>query len=227
MNKRVRNNKSSEFDSFLKTLSSISLTESFGTKIDTIVRHILYLKSSDPLVKVLVFSQWEQVLEIITKSMDIHKISWLRIEHSSRKKIKKGKEVIEFQNNPDITCFLLNSKSQSSGLTLIAASHIFIVEPILSGLDQQGIYISGHLLLAINRIHRIGQTKETFVWRYVICDTIEERLLGFLGSSSGISLSLIEEQRNSSNLKVFRDEKSDEEILMKVIGLSPLVNPDG
>lgn len=106
--------------------------------MDTIVRHIIHLKATDPYVKVLLFSQWEQVLELMTKSLDLNKITWIRIEDSRRKKMHKGKAVVEFQNNSNITVFLLNSKSQSSGLTLVAASHVFIIEPILSGMDQQG-----------------------------------------------------------------------------------------
>ena len=137
--KQPRKKRCTEFDSLLKDLSAINLSESFGTKLDTIVKHIIHLKSIDPLVKVLIFSQWEQVLEIMTKSLDLNRIPWIRIEHSSKKRMHKGKSVVEFQNNPNISAFLLNSKSQSSGLTLVAASHVFIIEPILSGLDKQGI----------------------------------------------------------------------------------------
>jgi E3 ubiquitin-protein ligase SHPRH len=186
-----------EFDSFLDLLSSINLPESFGTKLDTIVRHIIHLKTLDPLVKVLIFSQWEQVLELLTKSLDLNHVSWIRMENNHR--MHKGKAVVEFQNDANLTAFLLNSKSQSSGLTLVAASHVFIVEPILSGLDQQ----------AINRVHRIGQTKPTFVWRYIIYDTVEERIWEMLESNV---------EKNHSWLENEEEERGDE-ILRRTIGL--------
>lgn len=165
--------------------------------MDTIVRHIIHLKTLDPLVKVLIFSQWEQVLELLTKSLDLNHISWIRMEHNH--KMHKGKAVVEFQNNATLTAFLLNSKSQSSGLTLVAASHVFIVEPILSGLDQQ----------AINRVHRIGQTKPTFVWRYIINDTVEERIWEMLESNV---------EKNHSWLENEAEERGDE-VLRRTIGL--------
>jgi len=62
---------------------------------------------------------------------------------------------------------LLNLKQGAEGLTLVHATHVFMVEPVMNnGLDQQ----------AINRIHRVGQTRQTFVWRYLIEDTIEMKL---------------------------------------------------
>jgi E3 ubiquitin-protein ligase SHPRH len=61
--------------------------------------------------------------------------------------------------NNGIMCFMLNSHSQSSGLTLLAATHVFLIEPLLNiGLELQ----------ATHRVHRIGQEKETFVWKYII-----------------------------------------------------------
>jgi SNF2 family DNA or RNA helicase len=119
------------------------------------------------------------------------------MEHNH--KMHKGKAVVEFQNNATLTAFLLNSKSQSSGLTLVAASHVFIVEPILSGLDQQ----------AINRVHRIGQTKPTFVWRYIINDTVEERIWEMLESNV---------EKNHSWLENEAEERGDE-VLRRTIGL--------
>lgn len=119
------------------------------------------------------------------------------MEHNYR--MHKGKAVVEFSNDPTLTAFLLNSRSQSSGLTLVAASHVFIVEPILSGLDQQ----------AINRIHRIGQTKQTYVWRYIMSDTVEERLFDILETNQDKNLSWLENEG---------DERGDE-ILRGAIGI--------
>ena len=62
---------------------------------------------------------------------------------------------------------LLNVKSGAEGLTLVEATHVFMVEPLLHcGMDAQ----------AINRVHRIGQTSKTYVHRYIIDDTIEVKI---------------------------------------------------
>lgn len=47
------------------------------------------------------------------------------------------------------------------------ATHVFLLEPLLN-LQQEA--------QAVNRVHRIGQTRPTFVHRYVIRDTVEEKL---------------------------------------------------
>ncbi|KAJ3000163.1 hypothetical protein HDV02_000446 [Globomyces sp. JEL0801] len=81
----------------------------------------------------------------------------------TNRKVKKNKSsskpVTEFCENPHISALLLNAKSQSSGLTLIAATHVFLIEPML----QKGPELQ-------------GQTKPTFVWRYLINDTVEIEL---------------------------------------------------
>ena len=58
----------------------------------------------------------------------------------------------------------MNVKNGAEGLTIVEASHVYMVESMLNcGLDMQ----------AISRIHRIGQKQKTFVHRYVVADTVE------------------------------------------------------
>ena len=60
----------------------------------------------------------------------------------------------------------MNVKNGAEGLTITEANHVFLVEPILNcGLDMQ----------AISRIDRIGQTSKTFVHRYIVKNTVEEK----------------------------------------------------
>jgi SNF2 family DNA or RNA helicase len=53
------------------------------------------------------------------------------------------------------------------GLSLTNATHVFLLEPLLN-LEQEA--------QAVNRVHRVGQTRPTYVHRYVIRDTVEEKL---------------------------------------------------
>jgi E3 ubiquitin-protein ligase SHPRH len=155
---------------------NIPIEGSHGTKIDSLIRHILSILNQDPETKILCFSQWKTMLEIFGSALEKNNIGYIALEGqgwnpSSKRKInfrKQGKAVVEFNTNPHINVFMLNAKSQSSGLTLVCATHVFLIEPVLQkGLEQQ----------AINRVHRIGQTKPTFVWRYLIQDTIEDILV--------------------------------------------------
>ena len=62
---------------------------------------------------------------------------------------------------------LLNVKNGAEGLTILEATHIYMIEPLLNqGLDLQ----------AINRIHRVGQTSKTWVHRYIMRDSVEMKI---------------------------------------------------
>ena len=92
---------------------------------------------------------------------------------------------------------LLPLKSGANGLNLIEANHVVMVEPLLNvGVEHQ----------AINRVHRIGQTRETHVHRFLVEDTIEieianraEKKSETKSSSSSSSSSSNKRQRNVSS----------------------------
>ncbi|OZJ04165.1 hypothetical protein BZG36_03117 [Bifiguratus adelaidae] len=143
-------------------IQAVKIQPGYGAKLDTIVRHILYIKQTRG-EKCVVFSQWAQVLDLLHQSLVKNGVGCVKFW--DRKTQRQG--LIDFHNDPNKSVFLLHARSQSSGLTLVAAHHIFMCEPLISlGLESQ----------AINRVHRIGQTKETHVYWYICEDTIEERV---------------------------------------------------
>lgn len=77
------------------------------------------------------------------------------------------KHLASFKSNSLITALLLPISSGANGLNIIEAAHVILVEPILNPATE---------LQAIGRIHRIGQTKETTVHRFLVRDTIEDRM---------------------------------------------------
>ncbi|KAJ3320272.1 hypothetical protein HDV06_005416 [Boothiomyces sp. JEL0866] len=172
--KRIVNSVPTYSDQLLEKIQNIPIKGSNGVKFDSILKHILMIKEESPMVKIICFSQWKEVLEIFANALQQNGIGHISLEGKGWDPVqgkksnfmkRKGNSVIEFQTNPNVTVFMLNAKSQSSGLTLVSATHIFLIEPVL----QKGV-----IQQAINRVHRIGQEKETFVWQYVIQDTVEE-----------------------------------------------------
>ncbi|KAF9189604.1 hypothetical protein BGZ51_009423 [Haplosporangium sp. Z 767] len=137
----------------------LSIQDGYGSKIDSIVRHIAYLVREDPTIKCLVFSQWSNLLRLLEKSLFINRIGYVKLDGSSIKTAVK-----QFKEDQDKHVFMLHAKSQSAGLTLLSATHIFICEPLVNPVLQAQ---------AVSRVHRIGQTKETFVHYYLIRDTVE------------------------------------------------------
>lgn len=134
-------------------------------------------------------------MKMFAASLVKQKIGYITLEGTgwdsgTEKELRLGKQglaVSAFSENDNISCFLLHAKSQSAGLSLVQATHVFLLEPMIhKGLEDQ----------AIGRIHRIGrnesgtemanffiiitisgQTKPTFVWRYIIQGTVEEYLV--------------------------------------------------
>ncbi|KAF7960931.1 hypothetical protein EAE96_000603 [Botrytis aclada] len=145
----------------LSAIKSIELQDnnSFGTKIDTLARHILYLRESDPGAKSIVFSQFTEFLPVLASAFDA-----FRIGHSS---IDRPNGVEKFKNDPGTEVFLLHSRAHSAGLTLVNASNIFFCEPLLN----TAIALQGE-----SRVHRIGQKFETNIWVMVMGNTVDQSI---------------------------------------------------
>eukprot|EP00934_Nitzschia_sp_Nitz4_P001817 Nitzschia sp. Nitz4//scaffold202_size38995//10574//16522//NITZ4_007629-RA/size38995-snap-gene-0.90-mRNA-1//-1//CDS//3329541375//1817//frame0 len=133
---------------------------SWGTKVTAIVADLLVVSELGD--KCIVFSMWEDMLDILEEAMKLNGITFVRV--SSKSQI--GKAAKQFRT-PDCCVLLLNVKNGAEGLNLIEATHVFMIEPLLNcGLDSQ----------AIARCHRIGQTRKTFIHRYLVEDTIEMKI---------------------------------------------------
>ncbi|KAJ5157536.1 uncharacterized protein N7482_008636 [Penicillium canariense] len=143
----------------LKEITNIDLEGSFGTKVDTLARHIIWLREHDPGSKAIVFSQYKNFLVVLKRAFDRFGIV------SSSVDAPGGIE--KFKKDPAIECFLLHGKAQSSGLTLINATHVFLCEPLINTAIE---------LQAIARVHRIGQHRPTTVWMYLVSGTVEESI---------------------------------------------------
>lgn len=132
---------------------------SFGSKVDTICRHILWLRDHDPGSKAIIFSQYREFLEVLGRAFKQSGIAWTRFDE------KNGIE--KFKCDPAVECFLLDAKAQSAGLNLVVANHVFLCEPLINTAIE---------LQAIARVHRIGQQRATTVWMYLVADTVEETI---------------------------------------------------
>ena len=133
---------------------------SYGTKVTKVVEDILDVK--DLGEKAVLFSQWEDMLDIVEDALNLNKVHSVRCRSLAR----IGSALNEFRST-DCTVLMLNVKNGAEGLTLTEARHVFMLEPLLnSAMDAQ----------AINRICRIGQKHTTTVHRYVVEDTIETKI---------------------------------------------------
>lgn len=135
------------------------LVRSYGIKIDTIVRHVKYLRAQDPTAQVVVFSQWAPMLKMLDKALWENELGAVGIGNGGAAK---------FRQDPGLACFLLHAKSEAAGLTLVNACHVFLCEPLITTALE---------LQAISRIHRIGQTQPTTVWLFSVENSVEQAIL--------------------------------------------------
>ncbi|EEA20842.1 hypothetical protein TMatcc_000840 [Talaromyces marneffei ATCC 18224] len=143
----------------LQEIKDIDLPTSFGTKIDTLSRHLMWLREHDPGAKSIVFSQYRDFLGVLATAFSRFKIGYSSVE------AKDG--IQRFKEDPAAECFLLHARAHSSGLNLVNATHVFLCEPLINTAIE---------LQAIARVHRIGQHRPTTVWMYLVSDTVEESI---------------------------------------------------
>lgn len=148
----------------------IKIKENFGAKIDFVIKLILFLKLRDeaqnkPSPQILLYSQNIEFLKIITHILQLNNITYLE-GFQNKKNISTT--IDRFKTNSDITCLLLNVRTLGSGLNLLNAKHIFLLDPIINHGDE---------LQATSRNNRIGQTEETFVWNFMMMDSVEENIM--------------------------------------------------
>src|SRR5260221_5262908 len=80
----------------------------------------------------------------------------------------RQKHVERFQKDPDVSLFLISLKAGGVGLNLTAAEYVFLLDPWWNpAVEAQ----------AIDRAHRIGQSKRVFAYRLIAKDTVEEKVL--------------------------------------------------
>ncbi|XP_049511078.1 E3 ubiquitin-protein ligase SHPRH isoform X3 [Dermacentor silvarum] len=150
--------------------SRFSLKGSHTTKIGGIVETILEIKADDPDAKALVFTSWSIVIDVLKKALEENEVSYITLKPGPNFK----NNLALFRHDPSIMVLLLPLSLGAKGLNLTEATHVLLVEPILN---------LGEELQAIGRVHRIGQTRKTYIHRFMVKNTIEERIVDFLKSS--------------------------------------------
>ena len=117
--------------------------------------------------KALVFSQFLGMLALIKEKLQENNIPFDYFDGSTPPH-ERERAIQNFQTNDDSRVFLISLKAGGVGLNLTAADYVYIVDPWWNpAVEQQ----------AIDRTHRIGQTKNIFAYRMICKDTIEDKIL--------------------------------------------------
>lgn len=145
--------------------------------------------------KVLIFSQFLGMLGLIRAELEKQKIPFVYFDGSTTA-TEREKAIQKFQHEEDCRVFLISLKAGGIGLNLTAADYVYIVDPWWNpAVEQQ----------AIDRTHRIGQTKNIFAYRLICKDTIEEKMLILQERKRALASDLVSED-NALLKKLTKDD---------------------
>ncbi|UOQ64708.1 DEAD/DEAH box helicase [Hymenobacter volaticus] len=139
--------------------------ESYGqqsAKLDALLEEI---RNKAPQHKILVFSQFVTMLDLIKQELEMHHIPF---EYLTGQTKNRAATVNNFQQNEAVRVFLVSLKAGGTGLNLTEADYVYLVDPWWNpAVENQ----------AIDRSHRIGQDKKVVAVRLICPDTIEEKIM--------------------------------------------------
>jgi SNF2 family DNA or RNA helicase len=116
--------------------------------------------------KMLVFSQFTTMLELLAKDLDKRGIRYYTITGSTAK--EKRVELVNAFNTNDVPVFLISLKAGGTGLNLTGADVVIHYDPWWNVAAQNQ---------ATDRAHRIGQTKVVSVYKLIVKGSIEEKIV--------------------------------------------------
>ena len=149
--------------------------------------------------KVLVFSQFVQMLQIIRGWLQLTDIPFCYLDGTSKDRLD---QVDRFNNSPEIPIFLISLKAGGTGINLTSADYVIHYDPWWNpAVESQ----------ATDRTHRIGQTRQVFSYKLICQNTVEEKILKLQEMKRGVAEAVIPGQDTWKSLT-----KEDLEMLFEV-----------
>ena len=152
--------------------------ENHSIKLEELAREITENISNH---KALIFSQFLGMLALIKAKLEELGVKYEYFDGSTSAPDRE-KAIQSFQRDDSVRVFLISLKAGGVGLNLTAADYVYIVDPWWNpAVEQQ----------AIDRTHRIGQTKNIFAYRMICRDTIEDKIIQLQEKKRALAKELI------------------------------------
>jgi superfamily II DNA or RNA helicase len=167
-----------------------------SAKLDVLMEQLAAIREEGH--KALVFSQFTSLLAIVRRRLDRDKV---RYEYLDGATTNRQAHVEAFQNDPGCGLFLISLKAGGLGLNLTAAEYVFLLDPWWNpAVEAQ----------AVDRAHRIGQTRPVFAYRLIARDTVEEKVLQLQKTKRDLADAILSEDNS-----LIRDlKREDLELLL-------------
>lgn len=156
-------------------------------KLEFLIPHLNELVAEGH--KSLVFSQFTSMLSIVRQHLDKSGIDYEYLDGQTR---DRQRRVNRFQEDDDCKVFLISLKAGGLGLNLTAADYVFLLDPWWNpAVEAQ----------AIDRAHRVGQTRTVFAYRMICRDTVEEKIAELQKKKRDLADAILDGGDQSSILK--------------------------
>lgn len=137
-----------------------------SSKIEAMLK-LLTAQGQAEGTKTVVFSQWTSFLNLVEPHLQQNGIGYARID-GKMNSVKRDNSIHAFSNDPNCTVLLASLSVCSVGLNLVAANQAILSDSWWApAIEDQ----------AVDRVYRLGQKRETTVWRLVMEGSIEDRVL--------------------------------------------------
>ncbi|KAK5655714.1 hypothetical protein OQA88_5251 [Cercophora sp. LCS_1] len=151
-----------------------------SSKVVALIDHLRNLRRENPTIKSVIFSQFTSFLSILEPVLARANMRFLRLDGSMAQKARAA-VLTEFKESTKFTVLLISLKAGGVGLNLTSAKRVFMMDPWWSfAIEAQ----------AIDRVHRMGQEDEVKVYRFIVKNSIEERMLKIQERKKFIATSL-------------------------------------
>ncbi|HEY0985068.1 SNF2-related protein [Schlesneria sp. T3-172] len=159
-----------------------STPDDSSAKLDVLIPHLEELLEEKH--KTLVFSQFTSMLSIVRQALDKKGIVYEYLDGQTR---DRKERVERFQSDENCGVFLISLKAGGLGLNLTSADYVFILDPWWNpAVETQ----------AIDRAHRVGQTRQVFAYRLICKNTVEEKIAELQKAKRELADAILE-QNNS------------------------------
>ncbi|KAI0363945.1 hypothetical protein BV20DRAFT_975060 [Pilatotrama ljubarskyi] len=168
---RGRRNDSEEKEPGQPNAHLLNMWKQGGSNVESsakMMRMVEYLKEWESTGdKTIVFSQWTSMLDLCEQIFARHGIRSLRYDGSMNREAREY-TLSQFRRAGGVKVILVSIKCGGVGLNLVSANRVINLDLAWNYATESQAY---------DRVHRLGQEKEVFVKRFVIRDSIEERML--------------------------------------------------
>ncbi|KAL8696081.1 MAG: hypothetical protein Q9201_007834 [Fulgogasparrea decipioides] len=172
-----------------------------SSKVEALIK-ILKASRGKEGNKVVIFSQWTSFLNIIQHQLDEQGWKYARID-GSMKANQRDAAMAALSEDPECRIMLASLAVCSVGLNLVAANHVIMADSwwapsievsLLTLTDRERLLIGNMQDQAVDRVHRLGQTKPTTVWRLVVDESIEDRVLDIQAEKRKLMMTAFQEK---------------------------------